>query len=62
MEEEKLIDKMLLVWRRGNQLHIQPRQELARKLIDLDTKYIGVPEQKPDFETFGRELDIHSVL
>ena len=53
---------MLLVWSRGDQSHIEPRQELARKLLELDTKYIGVPEQKPDFKALAQELDIHSML
>ena len=51
---------MLLVWSRGDQSHIEPRQDLARKLLELDTKYNGVPEKKPDFKTLAQELDIHS--
>ena len=39
-----------------------PDKSQQGNLLELDTKYIGVPEQKPDFETLGRELDIHSVL
>ena len=53
---------MLLAWRRKNQSHIEPRQELARKLLELNTKYNGVPEQKPDFKTLAQELDIHGML
>ena len=61
-EAERLINEMLLVWSRGDQSHIEPRQDLARKLLELDTKYNGVPEQKPDFKTLAQELDIHGML
>ena len=54
--------EMLLAWRKENQSHVDPRQELARKLLELDTKYNGVPEQKPDFKTLAQELDIHGML
>ena len=61
-ERERLINEMLLVWSRGDKSHIEPRQELARKLLELDTKYNGVQEQKPDFKALAQELDIHSMF
>ena len=54
--------EMLLAWRKENQSHVDPRQELARKLLELDTKYNGVQEKKPDFKTLAQELDIHGML
>ena len=54
--------EVLLAWRREKHSHIEPRQELARKLLELDTKYNGVQEQKPDFKTLAQELDIHGML
>ena len=64
MKGEKLFNAMLLEWDRVNQLHtkIEIRQALARKLLELDASYNGPLEQKPDFEAFAKEIDIHGTL
>ena len=64
MKGEKLFNAMLLQWDRVNQLdaQVEIRQELARKLLELDALYNGLPEQKPDFEAIAKEIDIHGML
>ena len=64
MKGEKLFNAMLLEWDRVNQLdaQVEIRQELARKLLELDALYNGLPEQKPDFEAIAKEIDIHGML
>ena len=53
---------MLLEWDRINQSEIQIRQNLSRRLLELDESYNGPLEQKPDFEMLAKEIDIHGML
>ena len=58
----KCFNAMLLEWDRINQSQIEIRQTLSRKLLELEESYNGPLEQKPDFETLAKEIDIHGML
>ena len=53
---------MLLEWDRVNQSQTEIRQIFSRKLLELDESYNGPLEQKPDFKTLAKEIDIHGML
>ena len=53
---------MLLEWDRVYQSQIEIRQTLSRKLLELEESYNGLLEQKPDFETLAKEIDIYGML
>ena len=62
MKGAKHFNTMLLEWDRVNQSQIEIRQSLSRKLLELDESYNGPLEQKPDFGTLAKEIDIHGML